>query len=49
MIENLIAAYHIIFERHPHADQIMDQIIDGDRRITVNQFHRWYSEALENK
>jgi hypothetical protein len=49
VIENLITAYQFIFEYHPNSEAIMEQIIDGDRRVTVNQFQKWYAEALEAK
>lgn len=46
MINDLIDAWQIIFERHPDSEEIMHQIMDQDRVITSGQFTKWYGEAI---
>lgn len=47
MIENLLEAWQVIFDRHPDGEEIMQMIIDQDRVITSGQFVKWYGEATQ--
>jgi hypothetical protein len=48
VIEQLITAWRFIFDHHPKGDEIMQRVMDGDTRITENQFRLWFHEARGN-